>query len=115
MKDMRRNMLKKIGETYTKRAVFLLLIVGVISSEIPYILSLFGKQPNEALGIAWITEVVAVIIGYMCKAYFETKQEQKQRLEEYVAKKEPIPTTMMSDLLTEDEINDLLRKEENKE
>lgn len=74
--------------TFTKRAVKALLIIGVINAEIPYILSAIGKEPAEAVGIAWITEIVAVITGYMCKAYFETKQEKKQELEDYIATKE---------------------------
>ena len=74
--------------TFTKRAVKALLIIGIINAEIPYVMAAFGKEPNEALGIAWITEIVAVIAGYMCKAYFETKQEKKQELKDYIATKE---------------------------
>ncbi len=71
--------------TYTKKAVKALLVVGVISAEIPFVLSAFGRDPVAELGIAWITEVVAVILGYMCKAYFEKKQEKKQELADYEA------------------------------
>lgn len=70
-------------KTYTKKAVKALLIVGVINAEIPYILALLGKEPCTELGIAWITEIVAVILGYMCKAYFEKKQQKKQELEDF--------------------------------
>ena len=73
--------------TFTKKAVKYLLIIGVINSEIPYILSAFDKSPVEALAIAWITEVVAVIGGYMVKSYFETKQERKQNHEDYLAER----------------------------
>ena len=72
-------------KTYTKRVVKALLVIGVISAEIPFVLSAFGKDTVEALGIAWITEIVAVILGYMCKAYFETKQQRKQDLEDFKA------------------------------
>ena len=72
-------------KTYTKRVVKTLLIIGVISAEIPFVLSAFGKDTVEALGVAWITEIVAVILGYMCKAYFETKQQRKQDLEDFKA------------------------------
>lgn len=74
--------------TYTKRAVKALLIIGVISAEVPFVLSFLGKEPTAELGIAWITEIVAVILGYMAKAYFETKQERKQNLEDYKANME---------------------------
>jgi hypothetical protein len=71
--------------TFTKKAVKALLIIGVINSEIPYILAAFDKDPVEALAIAWITEIVAVIAGYMVKSYFETKQERKQNHEDFLA------------------------------
>lgn len=74
--------------TYTKRAVKALLIIGVISAEVPFVLSFLGKEPTAELGIAWITEIVAVILGYLCKAYFETKQERKQDLEDHKANME---------------------------
>ena len=60
-----------------------MLIIGVINGTMPFVLSAFGKEPTAELGIAWITEIVAVILGYMAKAYFETKQERKQNLEDY--------------------------------
>ena len=72
-------------KTYTKRTVKALLVIGVINAEIPYVLAAFGKNPVETLGVAWITEIVAVISGYMCKAYFETKQQRKQDLEDFKA------------------------------
>ena len=72
--------------TYTKRAVKALLIIGVINGSVPYILSAFGRDPVSDLGIAWVTGVVAVMVGYMGKAYFETKQERKQDLEDYKVK-----------------------------
>lgn len=72
--------------TYTKRAVKALLIIGVINGTMPFILSFFDKEPAAELGIAWITEIVAVILGYMAKAYFETKQERKQDLDDFKAK-----------------------------
>lgn len=75
-------------QTYTKKAVKALLVIGVINAEIPYILSFFGRDPVSELGIAWVTEVVAVILGYMCKAYHEKKQQKKQELEDWKAGKD---------------------------
>lgn len=68
--------------TYTKRAVKALLIIGVTNGSIPYVLSAFGREPVSDLGIVWVTGVVVVMVGYMGKAYFETKQERKQDFEE---------------------------------
>lgn len=61
------------------------MIIGAVNGTMPYILSFFGKEPVAEIGIAWITEVVAVIIGYLIKAYSETKQEKKQRHADFVA------------------------------
>ena len=80
--------MKKEKTTFTKIAVTCLLIIGVINSEIPYFLSFLDKETAEAIAIAWITEIIAVISGYMCKSYFETKQERKQDLEDYLSKGE---------------------------
>lgn len=74
--------------TYTKRAVKAVLIIGVTNGSIPYVLSAFGREPVSDLGIAWVTGVVAVMVGYMGKAYFETKQERKQDLEDFINDKE---------------------------
>lgn len=79
---------RRTKKSYTKVAVTCLLIVGVISSELPFLLSYLDKETAEAIAIAWITEIIAVILGYMCKSYFETKQERKQDLEDYLAEKE---------------------------
>ncbi len=82
---MRRRRRKK---TYTKSAVTFLLILGAVNGTLPFLLSAFGRDPVDAIGIAWITEIVAVIMGYLCKSYFETKQEKKQSLEDWQAGKD---------------------------
>lgn len=73
--------------TMTKKLVVVLLSIGVAGGYMPFILAAFDKEPSTDMGIAWVTEVVAVVLGYLCKAYFETKQEAKQALDEYKAKK----------------------------
>lgn len=73
--------------TFTKKAVKCLLILGCINGTLPFILSAFGRDPVSDMGIAWVTEIVGVALGYMCKAYFETKQERKQDLEDYKARR----------------------------
>ena len=71
--------------TFTKIAVKVLLFVGVINAMIPFLLSAMDKAPVTELGMAWITEIVAVILGYMLKSYHETKQERKQNHADFVA------------------------------
>lgn len=72
-------------KTYTKKAVTFMLVIGAINGTVPFILSALGKEPVSELGIAWITEVVAVIIGYLIKSFKENKQEAIQRHEDMVA------------------------------
>lgn len=72
-------------KTFTKVAVKALLIIGVIDANVPFVLALMDKDPCREIGLAFITEIVAVILGYMCKSYFETKQEKRQELAEYTA------------------------------
>ena len=80
-----RNKRRTNKKTYTKKVVQAVLTIGVIGGITPFVLSAFGKDPVAELGIAWISEIVAVCIGYFCKAYFETNQERKQELEEFKA------------------------------
>lgn len=68
--------------TFTKIAVKWLLILGAINGMMPFVLSYTGHEPVSELGIAWITEIVAVILGYLCKSYFETKAEKKNEIEQ---------------------------------
>lgn len=68
--------------TFTKRLVVAMLIAGVINSEIPYLLAFAGREPVEDIGKLWITEIVAVIVGYYIKSYFGKKEEENVRLKE---------------------------------
>lgn len=73
--------MRKNRPTFTKNKVDFLLAAGVIGAFIPYVLAFLGKETVEAIGLAWITEIVAVILGYYIKSYKETKQEEIQKLE----------------------------------
>lgn len=69
--------------TFTKKWINTLLVVAVIDLQLPFILAFLGRDEiAESLAIAIVTEIVGVISGYMCKSYFETKQEKKQALDE---------------------------------
>lgn len=73
--------------TFTKVAVRILLILGAINGVVPYLLAAFDKDPVVALGVAWITEVIAVILGYMCKAHFDkNKERENDRLDDIHSK-----------------------------
>lgn len=83
---MRRKRYSRV--TFTKCAVKWLLILGAVNGTLPFILAFLGREPVAEMGIAWITEIVAVILGYLCKSYFETKAERKQDLEDFEAGKD---------------------------
>ena len=72
---------KKELKTYTKIVVKWMLIIGVINSEIPYILSALGKDSCISLGISWITEIIAVILGYLIKSFLGKKEEENLKFE----------------------------------
>ena len=74
-----------MNKTYTKLAVKWMLIVGSINGMLPFVLSALGKEPVTELGIAWITEIVAVIIGYLIKSFKENKQKAIQRHDDLIA------------------------------
>ena len=56
----KQNRRKRSRVTWTKAITRILLIIGVIGGLLPYVLSLLDKQPVESMGIAWVTEIVAV-------------------------------------------------------
>ena len=85
LKPKRRRVDKR---TYTKIAVKWLLILGCINGTMPFVLAAFGREPVGEIGIAWITEIVAVSLGYMLKAFWETKSEREQDLEDFKAGKD---------------------------
>lgn len=68
--------------TWTKKIVRYLLIIGVINGTLPFILSAFGKDPASEMGIAWVTEIVAVSLAYFIRGFKDTKEEENVRLRE---------------------------------
>jgi hypothetical protein len=73
---------KQAEQTFTKKLVVVMLIVGVLNAEIPFILSAFGRDPVVDIGRLWITQIIAVIVGYYVKSYFGKKAEEDTRLKE---------------------------------
>lgn len=68
-------MRKLSRKTLTKRITYSMLVISVICANIPYILSLFGREPVEELGIAWVTSVTVVCLGYFVRGYKDSKSE----------------------------------------
>ena len=71
--------------TYTKRWVTIIMIAGLIGGMAPYILAIFGLEGYEDLGERWVECILGVGLGYFLKSFFETRQERKQRLEDWQA------------------------------
>ena len=72
----KRNRRKRSRVTWTKAITRILLIIGVIGGLLPYVLSLLDKQPVESMGIAWVTEIVAVCLGYFVRGYKDTANQE---------------------------------------
>lgn len=73
---------KKKVRQYTKKWVDIILTVSLIDVQFCFILAFLGKdQIAETLGITIITEIVAIGLGYMLKAFFETNAQKKNELE----------------------------------
>lgn len=68
--------------TLTKKLTRNLLIVGTIGGFMPYILSVFEREPVEQLGIAWVSGVVGIVLGYFVRGYKDTKAECEHDLSE---------------------------------
>ena len=62
-----------------------MLIIGVIGGLLPYVLSLMDKQPVETIGVAWITEIVAVALGYFVRGFKDTKAEEDMKFKRETA------------------------------
>lgn len=58
-----------------------ILYIALFDLQLSYLLAFLGReQIAETLSITVVTEVIAVILGYFLKAYFETREEEKVRL-----------------------------------
>lgn len=64
--------------TFSKTWVSRLLWLGCIWITLSYILAFFDKiQIAETLSGTVASVIIAVILGYLCKSFFETKEEEK--------------------------------------
>ena len=67
-------------ETYTKKAVTLILAVSLIDLQLSYILAFLGKeQIAESLSTTIADTIVGVMLGYFLKALFETFFEKREK------------------------------------
>lgn len=67
--------------TYTKKWISRILTVALIDIQFPFVLAFLGRdQIAETLAGLIVTEIIAVTLGYMSKAFFETKESEKNKV-----------------------------------
>lgn len=68
--------------TFSKKLVTVVMTISLIDLQIPFVLAFLGRtEIAETLAISIVTEIVGVVITYSVKAFFETKEEEKNKLE----------------------------------
>ena len=79
----KKNKKPSLFETFTKLWVSILLIIGIVDLQLSYLLAFLGyDQIAETLSVAVVTEILGVTVAYIVRAFFDTKDEKKQDLEE---------------------------------
>ena len=71
---------KRRFRTFTKRAVMVILFVALLDLQLSYLLAFLGREQIAENLSSDITKVI--ILGYLAKAFFETKEAEKVRLHE---------------------------------
>ena len=70
---------KKWLQTFSKKAVAIILVVSLIDLQFSYILAFLGKeQIAESLSSEIASVIVGVMLGYFMKALFETFFEKRE-------------------------------------
>lgn len=68
---------------FTKSLVKVVITVSIINGTLPFILSFFGRDPVAELGGVWVGSILLTVVTYCTKAYWETRSERKQDLEDF--------------------------------
>lgn len=70
---------KKWLQTFTKKAVTIILTVSLVDLQLSYVLAFMGKeQIAESLSSEIATVIIGVMVGYFMKALFETFFEKRE-------------------------------------
>lgn len=65
--------------TFTKKAVFAILVISLIDLQLSYVLAFLGKeQIAETLSSTIADTIIGVMLGYFLKALFETFFEKRE-------------------------------------
>lgn len=69
--------------THTKKMMIRIVNVALIDMQFPFLLALLGReQIAETMGGIVVTEIVGVFLVYCVKSFFETREEERVRLQE---------------------------------
>lgn len=67
-------------QTFTKKAVAIILAVSLLDLQLSYVLAFMGKeQIAESLSSTIASTIIGVMIGYFLKALFETFFEEREK------------------------------------
>lgn len=67
-------------QTFTKRAVTIILVAAIIDLQLSYILAFMGReQIAESLSSTIADTIIGVMLGYFLKALFETFFEEREK------------------------------------
>lgn len=74
---------KRRFRTFTKRAVKAILFIALLDLQLSYLLAFLGReQIAENLSSDITKVIIGTILGYLAKSFFETREEEKVRLQE---------------------------------
>ncbi len=89
---------KETKKTFTKKWLDIILTLAEVDIQLAYILAYISiimdlVQRNNAnawvaiieLTIVIVTQLLATVLGYFCKSFFETREEKRQRLKDFEA------------------------------
>lgn len=69
-------------KTFTKKAVKVILFLALVDLQLSYILAFLGReQIAETLSGDICNVIIGTILGYLAKSFFETREEERVKLE----------------------------------
>lgn len=77
-----KDFLKFNKQTFTKQAVRAILVVALFDLQLTYVLAFLGRtQIAETLSGDICHVIIGTMLGYLAKAFFETREEELIKLE----------------------------------
>lgn len=74
---------RRTKKTFTKIAVKWILILSLLDLQLSYVLAFLGREEiAEDLSSTVATAIIGVMLGYFLKSFFETREEEKNKLEQ---------------------------------